>query len=36
MALNLAENEKSTKISVKTKRIKAGWVNEYLKLLLDF
>jgi len=36
MALNLVANEKSTKNSVKTKRMKAGWDNEYLKLLLDF
>ena len=36
MALNLVANEKSTKNSVKTKRMKAGWDNEYLKQLLDF
>lgn len=36
MALNLVANEKSTKNSVKTKRMVAGWDNEYLKLLLDF
>lgn len=36
MALNLIKNEKSTKNSVKTKRMMAGWDNEYLKLLLDF
>jgi len=36
MALNLIKNEKSTKRSVRTKRLKAGWDNEYLKLLLDF
>jgi hypothetical protein len=36
MALNLVANEKSTKSSVKTKRMMAGWDNEYLKQLLNF
>jgi predicted transposase YbfD/YdcC len=36
MALNLIKGEKSTKGSVKGKRLKAGWDNEYLLNLLDF
>lgn len=36
LALNLVKNEKSTKRSIRTKRLKAGWDNEYLKLILDF
>jgi predicted transposase YbfD/YdcC len=36
MALNIIKNEKSTKRSVKGKRLKAGWDNEYLMKLLDF
>lgn len=36
MALNIIKNEKSTKRSVKGKRLKAGWDNEYLAKLLDF
>jgi predicted transposase YbfD/YdcC len=36
MALNIIKNEKSTKRSVKGKRLKAGWDNEYLMMLLDF
>jgi predicted transposase YbfD/YdcC len=36
LALNLVKNERSTKRSVRTKRLKAGWDNEYLKLLLNF
>lgn len=36
MALNLVKNEKSTKRSVKGKRLKAGWDNEYLLDLLNF
>jgi predicted transposase YbfD/YdcC len=36
MALNLIKNEKSTKRSVKGKRLKAGWDNEYLLTLLNF
>jgi predicted transposase YbfD/YdcC len=36
MALNLIKSEKSTKRSVKGKRLKAGWDNDYLLTLLDF
>jgi predicted transposase YbfD/YdcC len=36
MALNLIKSETSTKRSVKGKRLKAGWDNEYLLTLLDF
>jgi len=36
MALNIVKSEKSTKKSVKGKRLKAGWDNEYLLTLLDF
>lgn len=36
MALNLIKNETSTKRSVKGKRLKAGWSNEYLLTLLNF
>jgi predicted transposase YbfD/YdcC len=36
MALNLIKSEKSTKASVKGKRLKAGWNNDYLLTLLDF
>jgi predicted transposase YbfD/YdcC len=36
MALNIIKNEKSTRRSVKGKRLKAGWDNEYLMKLLDF
>jgi len=36
MALNLIKSEKSTKRSVKGKRLKAGWDNEYLLTLLNF
>jgi predicted transposase YbfD/YdcC len=36
MALNLIKSEKSTKRSVKGKRLKAGWDNDYLITLLDF
>lgn len=34
VALNMLKNEKSTKTSMKNKRHKAGWDNEYLKFLL--
>lgn len=30
MALNLIKNEKTSKVGVKTKRLKAGWDNKYL------
>lgn len=36
MALNLIKEEKSTKRSVKGKRLKAGWDNDYLLTLLSF
>ena len=34
MALNLLKQEKSTKASVKTKRLRAGWEPEYLFIVL--
>lgn len=36
MALNMIKNEKNSKRSVKGKRLKAGWDNDYLLLLLNF
>ena len=36
MALNLVKNDKTTKRSVKGKRLKAGWNDEYLLSLLNF
>jgi len=36
IALNLVKNEKTTKASIKSKRLKAGWDNEYLLDLLNF
>ncbi len=36
IALNLLKNENSTKMSIKTKRLKAAWDNQYLLKLLDF
>jgi hypothetical protein len=30
IALNLIKSEKTAKVGVKTKRLKAGWVNDYL------
>jgi len=30
IALNLIKNEKSSKVGVKTKRLKAGWSDDYL------
>jgi len=35
MALNLLKKEKSTRRSVKTKRLKAGWDNDYLAKVLN-
>lgn len=34
IALNLAKSEKSSKVGVKTKRLKAGWDNKYLLKML--
>ena len=34
VALNLLKNEKSAKVGVKGKRLKAGWDNEYLLKIL--
>ena len=36
MALNIIKNEKTSKRSVKGKRLKAGWDNGYLLVLLNF
>jgi hypothetical protein len=36
MALNLVKSENTTKRSVKGKRLKAGWDDEYLLSLLKF
>jgi len=36
MALNLIKNEKSSKRSVRGKRLKAGWDNQYLLSVLNF
>jgi predicted transposase YbfD/YdcC len=36
IALNLLKNENSTKMSIKTKRLKAAWDNQYLLKLLKF
>jgi len=36
-ALNLIKNEKSSKVGVKTKRLKAGWNDDYLlKIIGEF
>lgn len=35
IALNLLKNEKSAKVGVKGKRLKAGWDNEYLLKILN-
>lgn len=34
IALNLIKSEKSSKVGIKTKRLKAGWDNEYLMWIL--
>jgi hypothetical protein len=34
IALNLLKNEKTTKVGVRGKRLKAGWENQYLIKLL--
>lgn len=33
-ALNLLKNEKSTKVGIKSKRLKAGWDNDYMLKVL--
>jgi len=33
--LNLLKNEKSTKVGVKSRRLKAGWDNHYLIKVLN-
>lgn len=35
IALNILKNETTTKVGIKSKRLKAGWDNEYLKHLLN-
>lgn len=35
LALNLLKNEKSTKVGVKNKRLKAGWDNDYMMKVLN-
>jgi hypothetical protein len=34
MALNLIKTDESTKVGVKTKRLMAGWDNDYLLKIL--
>jgi hypothetical protein len=34
IALNLLQNEKSKKLSIKKKRLAAGWQHQYLETLL--
>ncbi len=36
IALNLLKNENSTKMSIRTKRLKTTWDNQYLLKLLNF
>ncbi len=35
IALNLLKNEKSSKVGVKSRRLKAGWDNHYLIKVLN-
>lgn len=35
VALNLLRNEKSTKVIIKTKRLRAGWDNDYLTTVIN-
>jgi hypothetical protein len=34
IALNLLKNERSVKVGIKNKRLKAGWDNDYLMKVL--
>lgn len=36
IALNLAKQEKTCKLGIKSKRLKSGWDNDYLRLLVGF
>jgi hypothetical protein len=36
MGLNLLSQDRSTKVGMKTKRLKAGWNDDYLKQILTF
>ncbi len=36
VALNLLKKDKSTKLGMKSKRLKAGWDNDYLTKLLMY
>jgi hypothetical protein len=35
LALNLLNNEKSTKVGMKSKRLKAGWDDDYMMKVLS-
>ena len=35
IALNLIKKEKTSKVGVKTKRLKAGWNNDYLLRIIE-
>ena len=36
IALNILKNEKTLKVGIKGRRLKAGWDNNYLKKLMNF